>query len=92
MLKELFDKFHLGLFEEGGEGGDAGAEGEGTETAGEEIPSSIPARARDNYRKALEKTRPREARAEEVPEEPHEPGRFPRRLYSPRFVKLAVQA
>lgn len=69
MLKELFDKFHLGLFGEGGEGGDAGAEGEGTETAGEEIPSSIPARARENYRKALEKTRPREARAEEVPEE-----------------------
>lgn len=48
-------KFNLQLFADGGDGGE-GADG----VAGEAIPSSIPERAKETYRKAVAKNRPSE--------------------------------
>lgn len=54
---KLFKRFGLQLFADGGEGGEGTGEAEG-QVAGEEIPSSIPARARETYKKALAKNKP----------------------------------
>lgn len=57
-MSELF-KFNLQLFAEGGDGGE-GADG----ATGEAIPSSIPERAKETYRKAVAKHRPSETPVE----------------------------
>ena len=57
-MSKLF-KFNLQLFAEGGDGGE-GADG----ATGEAIPSSIPERAKETYRKAVAKHRPAETPVE----------------------------
>lgn len=55
MLKRLFS---LQLFGEGGDGGAAGAGATAGDNSGVEVPSSIPERARETYKRAMQKTRP----------------------------------
>lgn len=62
-------KFNLQLFAEGGDGADGGATSEADEGTnagipGEEIPSSIPERAKETYRKAVSKVKPKEAQSQ----------------------------
>lgn len=56
-MPELLRHFNLQMFAEGGDGGDGGSPAS-SEGAGEvSIPDSIPARARETYKKAVERTR-----------------------------------
>lgn len=56
MLKNVL--FDLQLFADGGDGGTAGDDAVSSETTGAEIPSAIPERAKENYKKAVAKHAP----------------------------------
>lgn len=61
-MKELNERWmNLQLFADGGDGGAPAGEGAGTSDGGEDIPSSIPTRARETYRKAVAKHKPAKA-------------------------------
>lgn len=62
-MLELFKNFTLQLFADGDGGGESSSDG-AEATAGVEIPSSVPARARENYRKAVESNTVRNAQPE----------------------------
>lgn len=62
-MLDLFELFTLQLFADGAGDGGAGDGAPAAETSGEEIPSSIPERAREIYKKSIARRRPENAQS-----------------------------